>query len=249
MPSIPRAIRPFRAFLLLTAGLALAACQKGPPRPVSGTAELTSPATGYVYIKNRVSDLCLGVRGVDSHGPGTDAEVYTCQPGGNDPGLDNQWHIELADADFVLIKNRVSNLCLGVRAVDSHGPGTGVEVYTCDPGGADKGQDNRWRRTRIPDSDFWYFRNKVSNLCLGVRGIDHHGPGEGAEVYTCVPGGNDPGLDNEWRIVPVPDTDKTDSHGCHANAPWCACTQQCAASGWCQKQRDLNHCVGSDGNQ
>src|SRR4028119_2493314 len=67
------------------------------------------------YIQNRDSGLCLGVRGVDNHRPGTGAEAYHCKPGGGDPGRDNQWDIiKIRDSIYSYIQNRDSGLCLGV---------------------------------------------------------------------------------------------------------------------------------------
>jgi hypothetical protein len=54
-----------------------------------------SPAEGgYVALKNRVSGLCLGVQGVDSHKAGAGVEVYHCAPGGGDAGRDSLWKVE-----------------------------------------------------------------------------------------------------------------------------------------------------------
>jgi len=150
-------------------------------------------------VTNAVSNLCLGVRGVDDHKAGAEVEVYWCNPGGGDRGRDNQWTFEPADEGFVFIKNRVSGLCLGVRGVDDHKPGTGAEVYPCKPGGADKGHDGQWRL--VPDKDgFRRIENRVSGLCLGVRGVDDHKPAAGVEVYTCDPGRGDAARDGRWRF-------------------------------------------------
>ncbi|WP_373372247.1 ricin-type beta-trefoil lectin domain protein [Sorangium atrum] len=157
---------------------------------------------GYVSLVNAVSNLCLGVREVDNHGPGAGVEVYTCNPGGADRGCDNQWRMESTTDGFVHIKNRVSNLCLGVRGVDQHGPGAEVEVYHCAPGGSDGGRDNQWRVKSDLDGSS-RLENRISGLCLGVRGVDQHGPGAGVEVYPCNPGGADNGRDNRWRVEPV----------------------------------------------
>ena len=165
-------------------------------------ASAQTPLSGYQHIHNAVSDLCLGVRGIDAHAPGTEVEVYHCNPGGGDRGLDNQWTFVLLSNGYVHILNRVSSLCLGVRGVDNHTPGTGVEVYHCNPGGGDRGLDNQWRIVAEPDG-FVVIQNRVSGLCLGVVGVDAHGPGAGAEVYHCNPGGADPGRDNRWRFQRV----------------------------------------------
>ena len=47
--------------------------------------------------------------------------------------------------------------------------------------------------------------NRMSGLCLGVPGADHHTPGAATEVNHCVPGGGDHGADMAWRIVPAGD--------------------------------------------
>ena len=86
-----------------------------------------------IQFKNRVSNLCLGVLGVDSHRPRGRTEVYHCNPGGGDPGLDNQWRLEKVNNQYYYIRNSVSDLCLGVSGVDSHRPGVRTEVYHCDP--------------------------------------------------------------------------------------------------------------------
>ncbi len=151
------------------------------------------------YIQNRDSDLCLGVRGVDNHRPGTGAEVYHCIPGGGDPGRDNQWDIiPISGSKYSYIKNRDSGLCLGVRGVDNHRPGTGAEVNHCIPGGGDPGHDNQWDIIPISGSEYSYIKNRDSGLCLGVRGVDNHRAGTEAEVNHCNPGGGDPGHDNQW---------------------------------------------------
>src|SRR5690606_23179636 len=142
-------------------------------------------------------NLCLGVRGVDDHRPGAGVEVFHCNPGGTDRGLDSQWIIEPLAGGYVHIRNRASSLCLGVRGVDRHTPGTDVEVYHCNPGGGGRGLDNQWRIIDASDGPR-LLRNRVSNLWLGVRGVDSHRAGEGAEVYHCDPGGSDPGRDNRW---------------------------------------------------
>jgi hypothetical protein len=111
--------------------------------------EAVAQRAEYLHFTNRVSGLCLGVRGVDDHGPGAGVEVYTCSPGGGDRGLDNQWTIEPAPGGYQYIKNRISGLCLGVRGVDDHIAGTDVEVYTCTPGGNDRGLDNQWRQSVV----------------------------------------------------------------------------------------------------
>jgi hypothetical protein len=159
-----------------------------------------TPAPEHQVITNAVSNLCLGVRGVDNHPAGTGVEVYYCNPGAGDRGHDNQWVFSPAGDGYVNIKNRASNLCLGVRGVDRHTAGTEVEVYTCVPGGGDAGLDNQWRVVAEPDG-FKRIENRVSGLCLGVRGVDQHGPGSGAEVYHCTPpSSSDPGRDNRWRF-------------------------------------------------
>lgn len=44
--------------------------------------------------------------------------------------------------------------------------------------------DHLWYRSRV-DPNFIYIRNKTSNLCLGVVGVDNHRAGARAEVYSC----------------------------------------------------------------
>lgn len=39
----------------------------------------------------------------------------------------------------------------------------------------------------------------MPGLCLGVRGVDHHKPAAGVEVYACDPGRGDAGRDGRWR--------------------------------------------------
>lgn len=86
---------------------------------------------GEVQFAERQSGLCLGVRGVDRHTPGTDVEFYACQPGGGDPGLDARWRPTPLANGYVRVRNSVSSLCLGVRGIDEHDAGEGVEVYHC----------------------------------------------------------------------------------------------------------------------
>lgn len=165
--------------------------------PQAKICQITSPEPKF--IRNRVSGLCLGVRGVDKHEPGAGVEVYLCRPGGADKGLDNRWTFEPADEGYFRIRNQVSNLCLGVRGFDKHDPGTDVEVYYCDPVATDARRDALWKIEHA-FAQYDYIKNRVSDLCLGVRGVDDHGPGAGAEVYRCNPGGDDPGQDNQWVI-------------------------------------------------
>lgn len=101
------------------------------------------------FIANRVSNLCLGVLGVDGHGPGVRLEVYHCNPGGGDAGNDNQWTIKGLGKGYSQIVNRVSGMCLGVVGVDDHWAGAAVEVYRCNPGSGDAGEDNQWTIRRI----------------------------------------------------------------------------------------------------
>ncbi len=44
--------------------------------------------------------------------------------------------------------------------------------------------DHLWYRSRV-DPNFIYIRNRVSNLCLGVVGVNNHTAGARAEVYHC----------------------------------------------------------------
>lgn len=152
---------------------------------------------GTQTITNSVSNLCLGVVGVDSHEAGALVEVYTCNPGGGDQGRDNRWTIVTQADGFVQIRNQVSGLCLGVQGVDSHRSGALVEVYTCDPPGV-AAQDNQWRI--VPQNDGTkQIQNRVSGLCLGVQGADSHGPGGQVEVYDCT-SRRFPVRDQHWRI-------------------------------------------------
>jgi hypothetical protein len=163
---------------------------------LAATAHADTPNRSF---NNAVSNLCLGVQGVDHHSAGANVEVYTCSPGGGDKGCDNDWIITPAGGGFSFIKNRVSGLCLGVKGVDRHGPGALAEVYNCNPGGHDPGLDMQWR---IVDEGNGLSRleNRVSNLCLGVQGVDNHRAGALVEVYTCNPGHGDAGRDNRWKL-------------------------------------------------
>ena len=147
----------------------------------------TAEAPEDQVITEAVSNLCLGVRGVDQHKPGTGVEIYWCNPGSGDRGLDNHWTFAPTGNGFHVLQNRVSSLCLGVRGVDKHGAGTEAEVYHCKPDGADKGLDNLWRI--VPDKNgFKRIENRVSGLCLSVRG-DKREPGATVEVAACGPNG------------------------------------------------------------
>ena len=157
------------------------------------------PVAGYDHILNKVSNLCLGVMGVDGHGPGVRVEVYHCNPGGGDAGNDNQWTIKDLGNGYSHIINKVSGLCLGVLGVDGHGPGVRVEVYHCNPGGGDAGNDNQWTIKDLGNG-YSHIINKVSGLCLGVLGVDGHGPGVPVEVFHCNPGSGDDGSDNQWTL-------------------------------------------------
>ena len=106
---------------------------------------------------------------------------------------------------FVSITNAFSNLCLGVQGVDSHVAGGLVEVYTCNPPGI-ASEDQQWRIVPAADG-FVSITNKVSNLCLGVQGVDSHRSGALVEVYTCNPPGI-ASMDQQWRIVPQNDGTK-----------------------------------------
>ncbi|XZN91854.1 MAG: RICIN domain-containing protein [Microcoleus sp.] len=151
------------------------------------------------FITNKVSNLCLGVLGVDGHGPGVRVEVFHCNPGGGDAGNDNQWTIKDLGNGYSHIINKVSNLCLGVVGVDGHGPGARVEVYHCNPGSGDAGNDNQWTIQPLRNG-YSYIKNRVSGLCLGVVGVDDHWAGAAVEVYRCKPGSGDAGNDNQWTI-------------------------------------------------
>jgi Ricin-type beta-trefoil lectin domain len=161
--------------------------------------EAQAERPSHFFITNKVSNLCLGVLGVDGHGPGVRVEVYHCNPGGGDAGNDNQWTIQDLGNGYSHIINKVSNLCLGVVGVDSHGPGARVEVYHCNPGGGDAGNDNQWTIQPLTNG-YSYIKNRVSGLCLGVVGVDDHWAGAAVEVYRCKPGSGDAGNDNQWTI-------------------------------------------------
>jgi len=161
--------------------------------------EAQSVGQSRLFITNRVSNLCLGVRGVDVHGPGVRVEVYHCSPGSGDAGNDNQWSIKDLGNGYSHIINKVSNLCLGVVGVDGHGAGAAVEVFHCNPGGGDAGNDNQWTIKGL-GSGYSQIINRVSGLCLGVVGVDDHWAGAAGEVYRCNPGSGDAGEDNQWTI-------------------------------------------------
>ncbi len=138
----------------------------------------------FIYIRNRVSNLCLGVVGVNNHTAGARAEVYYCDPAGSDAGYDNQWYLQQIGS-YYRIRNRVSNLCLGVVGVDNHTAGAPVEVYDCSPSASDGKLDAQWYLSPVGSIGFETIKNRVSNLCLGVVGVNNHTAGAREEVYHC----------------------------------------------------------------
>lgn len=176
----------------------LAGCAMGAAFVLTSFTALTaSAADDPQVITNGASNLCLGVRGVDKHGPGTGVEVYWCNPGNGDRGLDYQWTFEDAGDGYWFFKNRVSGLCLGVRGVDKHEPKTEVEVYHCKPGGNDPGADGQWKI--VPEKDgFKRIENRVSGLCLTVRGGAKHSAGTAVEVRACDTKGDE--REGHWRF-------------------------------------------------
>lgn len=158
----------------------------------------------YFRIRNRVSDLCLGVTGKNE--PGAALAVYPCwrHVGGN-----IHWRFEKTQGRE-RVRNRISDYCLGVRGVDSHGPGGLAEIYDCTPKDSnDPGQDMTWVREPMADG-FWRIENGLTQLCLGVQGVDKHGDDAHVEVFGCA-SPSDPGHDNQWRLEPVSEP------GCHMN--------------------------------
>lgn len=136
----------------------------------------------YEYRNRQDTSLCLAVRGNDNHAPGTGVEVYDC---GTE---DSKWYkddtgvityIDGARHTMSRIKNKVSNLCLGVRGLDSHSAGAEVEVFKCD------GQDSHWYFREIESRKQFQIKNRVSQLCLGVVGVDKPQRGAAVEVYHC----------------------------------------------------------------
>jgi hypothetical protein len=96
------------------------------------------------------------------------------------------------------INNALSHLCLGVRGVDQHGAGTGVEVYYCNPGEGDRGHDNQWYFERVPGpGDFVQIKNRVSGLCVATPSRDATA-GTGVVVSPCASQANGA---SHWRIV------------------------------------------------
>lgn len=202
IPAIPSlSATRFLGALGLIAGLAFAGSSVAAPARGGPIGGVTPWHQGqYINLHNAVSDLCLGVRGVDSHAAGTGAEVYHCVPGSGDNGYDNQWKFVPVSGGYYQVQNRVSGLCLGVRGVDSHGPGTEAEAYTCNPGNGDNGYDNQW--TVVSTSDgYKQLKNRVSGLCLGVVNVDSHGAGAMAEVYHCDAVAGDARRDELWRFT------------------------------------------------
>jgi hypothetical protein len=86
---------------------------------------------GTVQFLETRSGLCLGVRGIDSHRPGTDVETFRCAGSARDPLRDGHWRIVPLQNGAFHVRNALSDLCLGVRGFDSVGAGAGVEVYRC----------------------------------------------------------------------------------------------------------------------
>lgn len=127
--------------------------------------------------------MCLSVGGASHHNQGESVKVFNCDT------VDSEWYTENTDnSTFVhgkryqlyKIKNKYSNLCLGVRNLDSHLPGTEAEVYRCD------GYDSQW--FFYPIEGKVQIRNKVSQLCLDVPGVDNYQIGSKLEVYHCQRG-------------------------------------------------------------
>ena len=145
----------------------------------------TDYETGYTRLLNGVSDLCLGVYGRDYHNAGEKVGVYSCEPQFMNYGSDNDWVFETVEDGYVQIKNRVSDLCLGVRGRDSHSAKAGVEVYYCDSVSYDPRKDSHWE-FQYNEDDKFIIKNRVSDLCLGVRGRDSHSSGEEVDVYHCL---------------------------------------------------------------
>lgn len=111
-------------------------------RPLDHQWSLAPADSGFELIRNEVSGLCLGVRGVDQATLGAEAEVFDCTAVRGDARLDNQWRrVETARGAFQL-RNRVSGLCLGVKGGDRHEPGALAVLDNCDA--PRRGRDTLW---------------------------------------------------------------------------------------------------------
>lgn len=85
----------------------------------------------YILVKNRLHGYCLGVVNIDDHRAGAETEVYRCNPGGDDPGMDNRWIKEELGGGRFHLKNAVSGLCLGVVGFDDGRAGAEAEISYC----------------------------------------------------------------------------------------------------------------------
>jgi hypothetical protein len=161
-------------------------------RPTSG---------GYFNLVNKYSNLCLGVNGVDNHGTGAAVEVYYCGANSGDPKVDQEWTWQLVAYNRYKLVNRLHGYCLSMPGIDSHSLGSGVEVQSCSAVSGDSRNDEQWtvnqsaintNAVRIIDS--------IGGYCIGVQGIDSHGPGAAAEIYSCDVNSSDFKRDGEWTL-------------------------------------------------
>lgn len=159
--------------------------------------------TAEVPVNTDDTRLCLGVVGIDHHGSGALAEVYTCNPPPPDHGEDGLWTIEPIEGGYFFIKNFISSLCLGVQGVDlprERAMAARVEVIECTGVVGDARLDNQWRFEETQAfSGVYRIHNRVSNLCLGVVGIDSVHRGSAVEIYRCEPWETDSVRDTFWH--------------------------------------------------
>jgi hypothetical protein len=146
------------------------------------------------FIRNRVSGYCVGVEGYDTSSlVQAWTEAYDCvSKDPADKGHDVQWRIvhltDERDRGYVQIRNRVTDLCLGVGNPDDP-VSTRIEVSECASTCTDPRFDAHWVLAPVGAeaevSDRVHIINRVTGLCLGVHGGDHHGRASQLQLSRC----------------------------------------------------------------
>jgi hypothetical protein len=185
------------------------------------TFDISNPinqSKSYIRFISAVGDhgsqLCLSVRGVDSHAAGTEAEAYYCHPNGEYAVSDHYWSTVDRGDDFVSLINQTSGLCLGVNGSDAHTVSSRVGVFVCD------GSLNQQWQMRHDDQGYVQLVNRASTLCLGVINTDANNAGDAAEISTCQASPSDPAMDTRWMISGTGYKDFSDLYYAFVQAGW-----------------------------
>lgn len=159
--------------------------------------ELKSGSSSYFRLESAVggtgSKLCLGVEGVDSHSAGAGVVAFHCHPGSERRLLDHDWSFEAGgEAGYLSLKNRATGLCLSSQ---SPGSPNRVRMQPCGFSGSED-----WLLESEAGARF-QLKNRNTNLCLGVAGINSNQSGSPAQLEACAPEGSDSAMDRLWHLT------------------------------------------------